>query len=83
MGSGNAAFSLSPDMGSNNRSTMVWDLIPSFHRPSRMNTEMDVQDVEAISQGLIQRKTQKHRSASIDFSGTTELGVQRADGSLL
>ena len=73
---------LSPDIDSNNRCTLVWYLIPSFHRPSCIKTQMDRQDVGTVSQGIIQRKMQKHRFESIDFMGTMELEVQRAYGSL-
>ena len=74
---------LSPDTDSNNRCRLVWYLIPSFHRPSCINTQMDVQDIGTVSQGIIQRKTQRHRFESIDFRGTVDLEVQRAYGSLL
>ena len=74
---------LSLDIDSNNRYTLVWYLIPSFHRPSCINMQMDMQDVGTVSQGIIQRKMQKHRSESIDSMGTMELEIQRAYGFLL
>lgn len=73
----------SPDVDSRNRFMLARHVIPSFHRPSCINTQMDMRDVGIFSQVIIQKKTQKHRFESVDFIGTMELEAQRARGSLL
>lgn len=65
---------LSPDTETNNRFMLAWYVIPSFHRPSYINIQMDMQQVGTISQAMIQRRTQKPRFESIDFIGTTGVG---------
>lgn len=65
---------LSPDTEINNRLMLAWCLIASFHRPSYINIQMDMQDVGTVSQVIIQRRTQKPRFESIDFVGTTGVG---------
>lgn len=53
---------LSPDTETNSRFMLAWYVIPSFHRPSYINIQMDMQQVGTISQAMIQRRTQKPRS---------------------